>query len=54
MCNDLQFLSERSKIKNCNKLVCSVRDKKTCVVHIKALNEALNHRLILKVQGNSI
>ena len=45
---DLPFLPERSKIKNFNNLVCSVRDKKNYVVHIKALKQALNHGLILK------
>ena len=46
--NDLPFLSERNKIKKCNKLVCDVHDKKNYVVHIKALKQALNHGLILK------
>ena len=46
--NDLPFLSERNKIKKCNKLFCDVHDKKNYVVHIKALKQALNHVLILK------
>ena len=46
--NDLPFLSERNKIKKCNKLFCDVHDKKNYVVHIKALKQALNHGLILK------
>ena len=46
--SDLPFLPERSKIKNFNKLVCSVRDKKKYIVHIRALKQALNHGLILK------
>ena len=45
---DLLFLSERMKIKKCNKLVCNLCDKKEYVVHIKALKQALNHGLILK------
>ena len=45
--SDLPFLPERKKIKKCNKLVCDVHDKKN-YVHIKALKQALNHRLILK------
>ena len=46
--SDLPFLPERSKIKNCNKLFCSVRDKTNYNVHIKALKQALNHGLIIK------
>ena len=46
--SDLPFLSERMKIKKCNKLVCNLYDKKEYVVHIRALKEALNHGLIFK------
>ena len=46
--SDLPFLPERKKIKKCNRLVCDFYDKKNYVVHIKALNQALNHGLILK------
>ena len=46
--NDLPFLSERMKIKKCNKLVCNLYDKKGYVVHIRTLKQALNHGLILK------
>ena len=46
--SDLPFLSERMKIKKCNKLVCNLYDKKEYVVHIRALKQALNHGLILK------
>ena len=45
--SDLPFLPERMKIKNCNKLVCNLYDKKEYVVHIKALKQSLNHWLIL-------
>ena len=45
--SDLPFLDEINKIKKCNKLVCSILDKKN-VVHIRALKQALNHGLILK------
>ena len=45
--SDLPFLSERMKIKNYNKIVCNLYDKKY-VVHIRAPKEALNHGLILK------
>ena len=52
----LPFSPEKNKIKNRNKLVCNVHDKKNYVVHIRALKQALNHRLILKrtTQSNSI
>ena len=46
--SDLPFLPERKKIKKCNRLVCDFYDKKNYVVHIKALNQALNHGLILE------
>ena len=53
---DLPFLPEREKIQKCKKLVCNVYDKKSYVVHIKALKQTLNHELILKkiTQSNSI
>ena len=53
---DLPFLSERNKIRKCNKLVCNIYDKENYVVHIRALKEALNHGFTLKKskQSNSI
>ena len=48
MDSDLPFLLERMKIDKCKKLVCNLYDKKSCVVHIRSLKEALNHGLILK------
>ena len=48
MHNDLPLLSERMKIRKCNKLVCNFYDKKEYVVHIRTLRQALNHGLILK------
>ena len=45
---DLPFLPERKKVKKCEKLICSIEDKEKCVVHIRALKQALNHGLILK------
>ena len=45
---DLPPLPERKKIRKCNKPVCTVQDKENYVVHIRALRQALNHRLILK------
>ena len=44
----LPFLPERNQIEKCNKLVCNIHDKESYVVHIRALKQALNHRLILK------
>ena len=44
---DLPFLSERMKINKCIKLACSTENKKKYVVHIRALKQALNHRLKL-------
>ena len=46
--NDLPFLSERMKIKKCNKLVCNLYDKEEYVAHIRTLKQALNHGLVLK------
>ena len=46
--SDLPFLPERMKIDKCSKLVCNLYDKKSYVVHIRSLRQALNHRLILK------
>ena len=46
--SDLPFLSERMKIKKCNKLVCNLFDKKEYVVHIRVLKQALNHGLVLQ------
>ena len=46
--SDLQFLPARMKIDKCSKLVCNLYDKKSYVVHIRSLKQALNHRLILK------
>ena len=42
------------KIYKCNKLVCNLYDKKSHVVHIRSLNQALNHGLILKKVHRSI
>ena len=45
---DLPFLPERKKIEKVEKLVCSIEDKEKYVIHIRALKQALNHRLVLK------
>ena len=46
--SDLPFLSERMRIKKCNKLLYNLHDKKEYFVHIRALKQALNHGLIFK------
>ena len=45
---DLPFLPKRKKIGKVEKLVCSIEDKEKCVIHIRALKQALNHGLVLK------
>ena len=45
---DLPFLSKRMEVNKCKKLVCNLFNKKTYVVHINALKQALNHGLKLK------
>ena len=45
--NDLQFMCERMEINGVEKLVPNLRDKKNYVIHIQALNQALQHRLRL-------
>ena len=45
--NDLPFMRERMKINGAEKLVPNLRDKKSYVIHIRALAQALTHRLIL-------
>ena len=39
---------QKKKLGKVEKLVCGIEDKKKYFVHIKALKQALNHRLILK------
>ena len=46
--SDLPFLTERNKIKKCNKLVHDIHDKKNYASHVGALKQVLNHGLILK------
>ena len=45
---DLPFLPERKKVEKVEKLICSIEDEEEYVIHIRALNEALNHGLKLK------
>ena len=46
--SDLPFLPKRMKIHKCKKLICNLLNKKTYVVHIKSLKQALNHGIKLK------
>ena len=46
--SNFSFLPERKKIEKCDKLVCNIQYKEKYVVHIRALKQVLNHRLILK------
>ena len=46
--SDLPFLPERMQIDKCEKFVCFWYDKKSYVVQIRSLKQALNHGLILK------
>ena len=46
--SDLPFLPERMKTDKRSKLVCNLYDKKDYFVHIRSLNQALNHGLMLK------
>ena len=43
--NDLPFMCERMEINGVEKLVPNFRDKKNYVIHIQALNQALQHGL---------
>ena len=45
--NDLPFMCERMEINGVEKLVPNLRDKKSYVIHIQALNQALQHGLRL-------
>ena len=46
--NELSFLVEEMRIGREEKLVPNLKDKKGCVVHIKAMDQALKHGLKLK------
>ena len=42
---DLPFLTETEKLNKVEKLICSIEDKEKYVIHIRALEQALNHGL---------
>ena len=44
----MPFLPKRKKVEKVEKLICSIEDKEKCVIHIRALKQALNHGLKLK------
>ena len=46
--NDLPFMCQRMKIYGVEKLVPNLHDKKHNIIHIRALDQALTHRLILE------
>ena len=46
--NDLPFMCERMKIGGVEKLVPNLYDKKNYVIHIRALDQALKHGLVLE------
>ena len=46
--NDLPFMCERMKISGVKKLIPNLYDKKRYVIHIRALDQALKHRLVLE------
>ena len=45
--NDLPFMCERLEVNGVEKLVPNLRDKKSYVIHIQALNQTLHHGLRL-------
>ena len=46
--NDLPFMCERMKINHVEKLVPNLHNKRNYIIHIRALDQALTHRLILE------
>ena len=46
--NELPFMCEKMKINAVEKLVPNLYDKKNYIIHIKALDQALKHGLILE------
>ena len=46
--NDLPFMCDKMKINKVKKLVPNLKDKKNYVIHIRVLDEALRHGLVLE------
>ena len=46
--NDLPFMCEGMKINGVEKLIPNLYDKKRYVIHIRALDQALKHGLVLE------
>ena len=46
--NSLPFMCEKMKINKVEKLVPELRDKKNYIIHIRALDQALTHGLVLE------
>ena len=46
--NDLPFMCERMKINGVEKLIPNLHDKKRYVIHIRALDQALKHGLVME------
>ena len=46
--NDLPFLPERKKLQKFEKIFTNLHDKNEYVIHIRNLQQSLNHGLILK------
>ena len=46
--NDLPFMCERMKINGVEKLIPNLYDKKRYIIHIRALDQALKHGLVLE------
>ena len=45
---DFPFLPERKKVTKVEKLICNIEDKEKYAMHIKVLNQPLNHGLVLR------
>ena len=46
--NDLPFMCDKMKINKVEKLVPNLKDKNNYVIHIRALDQALRHGLVLE------
>ena len=51
---DSPFLPERKKVEKVEKLICDIEDKEKYIIHIRALKQALNHGLKLKMVHRAI